>query len=153
VTDPAPEMKEGAMAGRTRGVEVRVVAAVIVRNGSYLLGRRPVEKRHGGLWEFPGGKLDPGESVVDAARRELHEELALEVRDTGRLLMRVADERTSFVIEFVEVFAEGEPVAIEHEALGWFEPEVMTGMRLAPADASFARYLLTSSDARRAGAT
>ena len=122
-------------------VEVRVVAAVVVRAGGYLLGRRPVEKRHGGLWEFPGGKLDPGESTLEAARRELTEELALEVTGIGRRLMRVADGRTPFVIDFVEVFAEGEPVALEHEALGWFEPAVMSGMPLAPADAAFVRRL------------
>lgn len=121
--------------------EVRVVAAVLVRDGSYLLGRRPVAKRHGGLWEFPGGKLDPGESTLEAARRELTEELDLEVTGIGRRLLRVADGRTSFVIDFVEVFARGEPVALEHEALGWFEPVVMSGMPLAPADAAFVRRL------------
>lgn len=129
------------------GPAVRVVAAVLIRDGRYLLGRRPLEKRHGGLWEFPGGKLDPGESMLDAARRELAEELALQVERIGEPLMRVADGRSGFVIEFVEVYAEGEAVAIEHEALGWFDPEAMSRMDLAPADAAFARHLVEESRA------
>ena len=56
---------------------VPVVAAVIRREGRYLLGRRPGHKRHGGLWEFPGGKLHDGEDAEAAAHRELDEELAL----------------------------------------------------------------------------
>ncbi|MEX2467356.1 MAG: NUDIX domain-containing protein [Gemmatimonadota bacterium] len=123
------------------GPAVRVVAAVIEREGRYLLGRRPIEKRHGGLWEFPGGKLDPGESVLEAARRELSEELALEVTGIGPLLWSVADGRTPFIIEFVEVFTDGTPRALEHEDLGWFAPDVMRRMDLAPADAAFVRHL------------
>lgn len=130
------------MTERTADGTVRVVAAVVRRHGRYLLGRRPVEKRHGGLWEFPGGKLDPGESLLEAARRELAEELALAVAGIGELLLSVADGRSGFVIEFVEVHGEGEPVALEHEALGWFDPEEMRAMALAPADAAFVLHLL-----------
>lgn len=136
------------MTVETSGSPVRVVAAVLARDGRYLLGRRPVEKRHGGLWEFPGGKLHSGESMLGAARRELAEELALEVNGIGELLMRVADGRSGFVIEFVEVQAEGDAVALEHEALGWFEPEAMSRLDLAPADAAFAQQL---QEGRRAG--
>ena len=63
---------------------VRVVAAVIRRGDTLLVGRRPEAKRHGGMWEFPGGKIDPGETPEDAARRELAEELALSVTAVGR---------------------------------------------------------------------
>ena len=59
----------------------RVLAAVIERSGKFLMCRRPEHKNHGGLFEFPGGKLEAGESLADAARRELLEELALEVLD------------------------------------------------------------------------
>ena len=48
---------------------LRVIAAVIGRADTLLLCQRPPHKRHGGLWEFPGGKLEPGESDADAARR------------------------------------------------------------------------------------
>ena len=58
---------------------VAVIAAVIQRGDKYLLGQRPESKRHGGLWEFPGGKVHDGESRLEAIRRELAEELALKV--------------------------------------------------------------------------
>ena len=56
---------------------VRVLAAVIKRNERYLICKRPENKRHGGLWEFPGGKIEIGESNFEAAVRELREELGV----------------------------------------------------------------------------
>jgi 8-oxo-dGTP pyrophosphatase MutT (NUDIX family) len=56
------------------------VAAVAERNGRYRLRQRPLDKRHGGLWEFPGGKLEAAESAQDAARRELAEEQSIDIR-------------------------------------------------------------------------
>lgn len=118
-----------------------MVAAVLRREGRYLLGLRPTEKRHGGLWEFPGGKLAPGESLLAAARRELAEELELRVTGIGDVLRSFADGSSPFVIEFVEARAVGDPVAVEHEAVGWFSVEEMGAMPLAPADATFAGWL------------
>ena len=54
-----------------------VTAAIVVQNGKILLTRRPQDKRHPGMWEFPGGKVDPGESPEEALRRELFEELGV----------------------------------------------------------------------------
>lgn len=54
-----------------------VTAAIIIQDGKILLTRRPDDKRHPGMWEFPGGKVDPGESPEDALRRELLEELGV----------------------------------------------------------------------------
>jgi 8-oxo-dGTP diphosphatase len=120
---------------------IPVVAAVIRRDGRYLLGRRPTTKRHGDLWEFPGGKVLPGESRLDAARRELAEELGLEALTLGRLLFSVRDPGSRFVIEFVEVDALGEPAAREHSAVGWYAAEELCALPLAPADALFAERL------------
>ncbi|HET9947309.1 MAG TPA: NUDIX domain-containing protein [Longimicrobiales bacterium] len=120
---------------------VAVVAAVVERRGRYLLARRPAHKRHGGLWEFPGGKVLDGESRLEAARRELAEELGLRVTGAGRLLAEVRDAGSPFVIEFLEVAAEGEPVAHEHAELGWFSPAELAGLALAPADEAFAARL------------
>jgi mutator protein MutT len=61
----------------------RVVAAVIQRNDQYLLCQRPAHKRHGGLWEFPGGKVHDGETDFDAISRELTEELEVGVVRVG----------------------------------------------------------------------
>ena len=119
----------------------RVVAAVIEQGGRLLLCRRPAGKRHAGLWEFPGGKLLPGESIPEGARRELAEELAVEVLSVGEQLFELPDPGSPFVVEFYPVEIAGEPVALEHEALIWVEPEDLAALDLAPSDRAFAaRY-------------
>lgn len=120
---------------------VRVLAAVIRRDGRYLVCQRPAHKRHGGLWEFPGGKLQPGESLEAAARRELVEELALEAMGVGRVLFACRDPGSAFLIEFVEVHAAGEPRPLEHSALRWLTPAELRQLELAPADRAFADVL------------
>lgn len=122
---------------------IPVIAAVIRRDGRYLVGRRPDEKRHGGLWEFPGGKVDPGESWLEAAHRELAEELGMGAVAVGELLLSVHDDGSPFVIHFVEVEATGDPTALEHTAVGWYTPDEMADLPLAPADAHFVRGLRT----------
>lgn len=116
---------------------IRVVAAVVERDGRLLLCRRPAGKRHAGLWEFPGGKLHPGETVEDAVRRELAEELGVEVLAVGERLLAVPDPGSAFLVELYPVKISGEPQALEHEALGWFKPEELAGLELAPSDRAF----------------
>jgi len=120
---------------------VQVVAAVLTRDGRYLVCRRPDDKRHGGLWEFPGGKVDQGETRADAVRRELAEELELEATEVGALLFTSSDHGSPFVIEFVEARAVGEPVLHEHSDAGWYGPDQLLELPLAPADARFAAWL------------
>lgn len=117
---------------------IRVVAAVVEREGRLLLCRRPAGKRHAGLWEFPGGKLHPGETAVDAARRELAEELGVEVLAVGERLLALNDPGSVYVVEFHPVKIAGEPHPLEHEALGWFTPKELAGLDLAPSDRAFA---------------
>lgn len=123
---------------------VPVVAAVVQRGGRFLLGRRPAHKRHGGLWEFPGGKLHPGESLADATVRELREELGLEVVRVGGERFRCRDPGSPFVIVFVDVdVAPGdEPLALEHERVGWFTPLAAAELALAPSDRAFVEAVL-----------
>jgi 8-oxo-dGTP diphosphatase len=116
---------------------VVVAAAVIARDGRLLVGKRPPHKRHGGLWEFPGGKLLPGESLEDAIARELEEELDLEVVGVGAVLARVTDPGSPFVITFVEVDAVGTPRAAEHTEVAWLDPAGLRRAALAPADQKF----------------
>jgi 8-oxo-dGTP diphosphatase len=119
------------------GAAVPVLAAVISRDGSWLLCRRPAHKRHGGCWEFPGGKLEPGETHLDAARRELREELGVEVTAVGGVLFRARDPGSAFVIEFTAVAIRGEPAAIEHSEIRWVAPAEAAMLQLAPADRAF----------------
>ena len=122
---------------------VRVVAAVVERDGRYLVGRRPADKRHGGLWEFPGGKLESGETLFEAARRELSEELSVRCVGHGRTLWAAHDPQSIFLIEFIEIHIEGDARAVEHDAIGWFTPSELASMRLAPSDRLFAERLAT----------
>jgi mutator protein MutT len=119
---------------------VRVLAAVVRRAGRYLLCQRPGHKRHGGLWEFPGGKLEPGETLLTAARRELAEELGLETDHAGDVVYRVRDPGSRFIIEFVPVEVRGEPRALEHEALAWVTLPEAAALELAPADRAFVAW-------------
>lgn len=130
-------------AGREGGARspVPVVAAVIRSEGRYLVGRRPRAKRHGGLWEFPGGKLHEGEDRAEAVRRELAEELGMEGRAAGAPLWSARDPGSPFVIDFVEVEARGEPRPLEHSEVGWFTLEELRTMPLAPTDAAFVAFL------------
>ncbi len=108
-----------------------------MRDGALLLGRRPRGKQHGGLWEFPGGKVEPGEDDEAALRRELREELAVEVANVGAILFEFQDVGSPFRIVFRAVTLAGLPRAMEHEALADFLPGEAASLPLAPADAAF----------------
>ena len=120
---------------------IRVVAAVIERAGQYLVCQRPAHKRHGGLWEFPGGKLEPGETVLQGAHRELHEELGVQVTEVGRQLFSIQDPGSVFEIEFHETHITGTPTCLEHQALAWATITELSSMNLAPSDEAFVRFL------------
>ena len=122
--------------------KTRVLAAVVERDGRLLLARRPAGKRHAGLWEFPGGKFLPGETPLDAARRELSEELGVETAALGALLWTAPDPGSPFLVEFHHAEILGEPAALEHEALAWALPEELPLYPLAPSDRAFADHLL-----------
>jgi mutator protein MutT len=117
--------------------EIPVMAAVIRREGRLLLGRRPDHKRHGGLWEFPGGKVESGESDQQAVERELSEELGLSTTSVGRVLFESQDPDSTFLIRFVAVEVAGDPRALEHSEIGWFDLEALRNLRLAPSDSRF----------------
>ena len=120
---------------------IQVVAAVIERGDAYLICRRPLNKRHGGLWEFPGGKLLNGETPLEGARRELQEELAIVASSIGPSLMKIRDPGSVFEIQFHSVEAEGEPTPIEHSEIEWVRDDELLGYDLAPSDREFAKHL------------
>jgi mutator protein MutT len=126
----------------THDSEVRVLAAVLEdTDGRLLLCRRPIHKRHGGLWEFPGGKIEAGESPLDAARRELREELHLSVESVDDLLFSSQDPGSHFVIEFYRVVATGVPNPTEHSEIARVRRDELLALTLAPSDERFARFL------------
>lgn len=119
----------------------RVLAAVVERGGRWLLARRPPGKRHAGLWELPGGKFLPGETPLQAARRELAEELGVEVIAVGALLGVAPDPGSPFVVEYHAVEIQGDPAALEHDELAWALPEELPLYSLAPSDRAFVESL------------
>ena len=124
---------------------VPVVAAVISSQRALLLCQRPVHKRHGGLWEFPGGKADSDESLEAAIRRELKEELAVDTASIGGILFSVRDPGSPFVIYFIETTIQGAPQALEHDATQWVLPERAMALPLAPSDRAFVEFYLANN--------
>jgi mutator protein MutT len=118
-----------------------VVAAVIQRGDRFLICRRPEGKNHGGLWEFPGGKVDAGESLEFALKRELHEELAVEATHVGATVFSVRDQKSGFEICFIPTSVTGEPMALEHSELTWSTTPQLLSYPLAPSDRAFATFL------------
>lgn len=116
----------------------RVVAAVIERGDRVLVALRPPGKRHGGMWEFPGGKVEGVESDLDALRRELMEELGLHVVVTAPPIAAFRDPGSPFLIVFIPVVADGEPECREHVAIRWASWHDLAAMPLAPTDRRFA---------------
>ena len=122
---------------------IRVVAAVIENKKAYLVCKRAGSKRHGGLWEFPGGKVRDNETDIEAVRRELAEELNVHVIEVGATLFKAPDPGSDFLIVFKEVRIIGQPQPLEHDELCWAAPLDLINYRLAPSDEMFLhQYLL-----------
>lgn len=105
--------------------DVKVVAGVILRDGRVLIAKRPNHSHQGGLWEFPGGKIESGESAAQALTRELREELGIEVRNCRRLLkVRHAYPDKTVELEFWRVDRfHGEATGLERQEVRWVEVE------------------------------
>ncbi|MBK7082428.1 MAG: Nudix family hydrolase [Betaproteobacteria bacterium] len=123
---------------------VRVAAAVILRaDGQVLLAQRPEGKPYAGYWEFPGGKLEAGETPRDALVRELHEELGLTVREASPwLTQRYTYPHADVELDFFRVFAwSGEPVGHDGQAFRWQTPGRFDVSPLLPANTMVLRAL------------
>lgn len=115
---------------------VQVAVGVVLRDdGAVLLGQRPVGKPYAGWWEFPGGKLEQGESVGEALIRELHEELGLRVASSCPWVVREFVYPHAHVrLHFHRVFEfSGEPHGREGQAFAWRKPDEIDVAPLLPA--------------------
>ncbi len=115
---------------------IRVVAAVIPRGGRFLLTQRLPGAHMEGYWEFPGGKLEPDETIEEGLARELREELGVRVVDIRPLWVVTHDYPEKRVeLNFLQARIVGdEPVALEVADLGWFTPGEMPDLPILPAD-------------------
>ena len=105
---------------------IEVAAGIITRpDGSLMLGQRPEGKPWAGWWELPGGKIEPGETTLQALARELKEELDIDVRDATPWVTYVHEYPKTIVrLAFCRVTAwDGEPRGMEGQALAWVRPD------------------------------
>lgn len=124
---------------------IHVVAAVITdARGRILLARRTDGRDLAGLWEFPGGKCEPGESPEQALVRELQEELGITVQVGAALInvpQRYPDKRLRLDVRRVTTW-QGTPRGVEGQALAWVAPEKLVRYRMPPADQPVVAMLL-----------
>ena len=116
---------------------VHVAAAVLLRpDGHVLLAQRPAGKAYAGYWEFPGGKLEPGESPRAALQRELREELGIEIqRASPWLVQEFVYPHAHVILHFFRVFAwDGQLVGHDGQAFAWQAPGRYTVAPLLPAN-------------------
>ena len=116
-----------------------VVAAALIRpDGSVLVQRRPAGKQLEGLWEFPGGKIERGETPEAALVRELAEELGIEVSATALSPVTFASaplvDRHLVLMLFAVREWSGEPRPLDADAIRWVDPRTMATLKMPPAD-------------------
>ena len=113
-----------------------VVAALIWDGNQFMICQRPAHKARGLLWEFVGGKVEPGETKEQALIRECREELAVTL-SVGDVFMDVIHEYPDLTVHltlFHAGIAEGTPRLLEHQALRWLTVEEMDQYPFCPAD-------------------
>lgn len=133
---------------------VRVVAVALTDpDGTVLMQQRPANKAHGGLWEFPGGKIEAGEGRKFAACREIREELGLQIEQENLEYVGLAKGRpardgdgSSLVIFLYKCRRwVGEPQCHDAEALAWVTMCDIPSLAMPPLDYSLAQALISSN--------
>jgi 8-oxo-dGTP diphosphatase len=135
-----------------------VAAAVVERPGEFLLAQRPAGKPYPGYWEFPGGKIEPGEDAYAALVRELREEIGIEVREATPWITRVyAYTHATVRLHFFRVTRwDGEPQPLEEQSIAWQPVTAPDVSPMLPANAPVLAALalpavMVVSDAARMG--
>jgi mutator protein MutT len=129
-------------------ISLVVAAAVVERDGRFLLTRRQRGVHLEGYWEFPGGKCEPGEGHDDCLRRELREELAIDAVVGEELLMTThtyPDRRVE--LHFLRCDIVGQPAPQLGQEMRWVERVELCALPLPPADAELVRILTSSGGA------
>lgn len=116
--------------------QINVVGAVILRDGLVLCAQRGEASALGGMWEFPGGKIEAAETPREALEREIVEELHCQV-DVGAEVTTTVHEYDFGIVRLTTFYCElvsGEPRLTEHADVVWLEPEELNSLQWAPAD-------------------
>ena len=116
---------------------VDVVGAVVRDGDRVLMAQRPEGKAQTGLWEFPGGKVEPGETPEEALARECREELLLEI-EAPRVITSVIHRYPGMTIRLMLVECRARPGSVpvpqEGQAVGWYRASDLDSLPLCPAD-------------------
>lgn len=121
----------------------RVTAAIIGRDGKFLIVRRKQGQKLSGYWEFPGGKIEEGETPEDCLKRELKEELGVEA-EIGPLLGQntfTYDHGKILLLAYETRIPAGEITLTVHDAAEWVPPAEFSNYKLAPADIPIANNI------------
>jgi 8-oxo-dGTP diphosphatase len=124
---------------------IDVVAGIITQEGKVLLARRAKHKSLAGKWEFPGGKIEDGETPEAALSRELQEEFNIQTRVNDHLIT-VEHSYDHFDIRLISFHAElisGEFILTDHDQVEWVSVADVQSYNLAPADIPIAKHLVT----------
>ena len=121
---------------------IEVVGAIIRDGDRYLVGQRAANKAQGGLWEFMGGKIEPGETPEQALARECREELDLEIEDE-HIIDSVIHDYPEKTIRLTLISCSPKsgsvPKALEHQQIRWVTRSEMDALDFAPADRELIR--------------
>ena len=115
---------------------IKVIAGLINHNGRFLIAKRNLKKSLGGLWEFPGGKVEEDESPEECMARELKEELDIEV-EVGELITSNKHKYPHGIFELLAYrvkHVSGEMVLNDHEEIKWVTADEMSNFEFPPAD-------------------
>ena len=125
-----------------------VVAALIRQGEKFMICQRPAHKARGLLWEFVGGKVEPGETKEQALVRECQEELAVTL-SVGDIFMDVVHEYPDLTVHltlFNATIAEGEPQMLEHNDIRWITPSEIPAYDFCPADVEILERIMERHD-------
>ena len=125
-----------------------VAAAVIRRNGQVFIAQRPEKGLLGGMWEFPGGKTEPGENLEACLKREICEELGVDIKvgDPFGIYEHVFTHFKITLHAFECLLTEGIPIAYEHKDIRWIKPMELTDFPMGKIDRQIAKRLLNNKN-------
>ncbi len=122
-----------------------VACALVDVDRRVLIAQRPADKALGGMWEFPGGKLEAGESPEAALIRELEEELGISTQTACLAPLAFASHAYDDFHLLMPLYVcrkwQGQPQALEHDALKWVRPQALRDYEMPPADAPLIAHL------------
>lgn len=134
------------MSGKPRPLVIVAACALVDADSRVLIAQRPESKAMAGLWEFPGGKLEPGETPEEAVIRELREELQIETKTACLAPLTFASHAYEDFHLLMPLFVcrrfWGTPVPVEHQALKWVRPAKLRDYPMPEADIPLVAHLI-----------